>query len=196
MLHPMNAAAAAAYLQLLLVLNCQLCVFVACVQVELHGPADPLRMLPSGCVTLDSGTLNLVATQFTLDREHVNRILFLPEAGPDPYVDVVLTSGDLRAAVQGRGSTWQDGLTLSASGTTLVGAGAGSVGVIGGGGPGVGVSSGGGVVVSGGRGSRGGPVGVGSPGGSDLGLGPPTLMEPPEVARVFEERLAEALLGE
>jgi hypothetical protein len=143
-----------------------------------------------------------VATQFSLDREHVNRILFLPGAGADPYVDVVLTSGDLRAAIQGRGSSWQDSLTLSASGTTLVGAGAGPVGVVGGGGAGVGgvgvSTSAGGLVVSGGRPpARGAPVGGGASGGSDLGLGaPPAFLEPPEVARVFEERLAEALLGE
>lgn len=41
-------------------------------------------------------------------REHVNRIVFLPEAGLlDPVLDVVLASGDLRAIVAGRGSAWQ-----------------------------------------------------------------------------------------
>lgn len=105
-------------------------------QVTLNGPADPARLQPSGQVVLESGTLNLVATQLSLDRQHNNRIVFAPTASGggeqgaqaggggagggggggdegsgksgggaaaiDPMVDVVLLSGDLRAAIQVR----------------------------------------------------------------------------------------------
>jgi hypothetical protein len=83
---------------------------------------------------------------------------------------------------QGRGSTWQEGLTLSASGTPLVGgkSSAAAAGASGAGGAGAGGGNGGG-------GARG-------KGGERL-MVLSGLMEPPEVARVFEERLAEALLG-
>lgn len=67
--------------------------------------------------------------------------------------------------LQGRGSSWQDSLVLSASGNPISGAGGG------GGGAGAGGVSG--------------P----EPGGL-------LNMEPSEVARVFEEKLSEALLGE
>ncbi|GIL58076.1 hypothetical protein Vafri_13264, partial [Volvox africanus] len=50
--------------------------------VTLNGPADPKRLQPSGTVHLDSGTLNLVATQFILDREHDNRIIFAQQDPP------------------------------------------------------------------------------------------------------------------
>eukprot|EP00967_Tisochrysis_lutea_P062339 scaffold79986_cov20-Tisochrysis_lutea.AAC.1 len=82
----------------------------------------------------------------------------------------------------GRGSTWQEGLTLSASGTPLV-SGKASAGAVGGG-------AGGGATGAGGNGG-----GARGKSGERL-LVLSGLMEPPEVARVFEERLAEALLGE
>lgn len=71
-----------------------------CPQVTLNGPADVNRIVPVGIINLESGVLNLVATQFSLDREHANQIIFIPEQGMDPVVDVVLASGDLRAVVQ------------------------------------------------------------------------------------------------
>lgn len=80
-------------------LSCvSLCLFP--LQVSLSGPADPLRVQSSGTLNLDAGALNLVATQFVLDREHANRIVFQPELGLDPIVDVLMLSGDLRAAIQ------------------------------------------------------------------------------------------------
>ncbi|KAL6762521.1 hypothetical protein V8C86DRAFT_606614 [Haematococcus lacustris] len=167
-------------------------------QVVLHGPADPAQLRPSGVISLDSGTLNLVATQFSLDRERPNRLLLSPESGLDPWLDLALTSGDLRATVLGRGSAWQDSLSLSASGTPLVpgaggppgktsntNAGAGAVGQATGAGPG-------GLAVGSGQG-RGRGVGPGEVAGVLGGVG---LVEAQEVARVFEERLAEALLGD
>lgn len=75
-----------------------MCVY----QVTLSGTADPALVQPSGVVRLDGGTLNLVASQFHLDREHVNRIVLSPEAALDPAIDVVLVSGDLRAVIQVR----------------------------------------------------------------------------------------------
>ncbi|GAX75992.1 hypothetical protein CEUSTIGMA_g3435.t1 [Chlamydomonas eustigma] len=129
--------------------------------ISFTGPADPAKLTAAGEVTFESGTLNLVATQFTLDREHSNRIVFSSEQGMlDPMLDVVLISGDLRASVQGRGSTWQDSIILSASGTTI----------------------------SGGPGASG--------GGRSTETNGLLSMEPSLVARVFEDRLAEALLGE
>lgn len=87
--------------------------------------------------------------------------------------------------IQGRGSSWQDSLTLSASGTPLgsskASAAAAATGASGAGGGGAGAGNGG---PGGGRGKSGDRLMVLS-----------GLMEPPEVARVFEERLAEALLG-
>eukprot|EP00798_Chlamydomonas_sp_ICE-L_P032214 gene32214-16772_t len=69
--------------------------------VQLNGPADPDLLTASGAVKLEGGELNLVATQFSLDRGHVNQIVFMPESKvSDPLIDVVLVSGDLRATVQ------------------------------------------------------------------------------------------------
>ncbi len=49
---------------------------------------------------MDGGVVNLVATQFTLDREHASRVVFSGEPGLDPTLDIVLQSPDLRAAIQ------------------------------------------------------------------------------------------------
>lgn len=234
--------------------------------VVVSGPADPQRVQPVGVISLDSGTLNLVATQFVLDRDHPNRIIFAPPEAPqdptgaaaaataaaaaatqapagvsvggssvlgasavmaaaappgapgsaeagvaattgpvDPLVDVVLVSGDLRAAIQGRSSAWQDGLSLTASGTPLLGGGpAASAG------GGVGVTSNVDSLAAVGPGSStvpasaGGVTGSGLAGGSNLSpSGAPyggggAYGEPGigEAARVLEERLTDALLGE
>lgn len=76
-------------------------------EIVLYGPVDDLsRLAPQGVLELESGSLNLVAARLELDREHANRLVFTPSEGGaggglmDPYVDVVLTSGDLRAAIQ------------------------------------------------------------------------------------------------
>ena len=73
-------------------------------QVRLDGPPALLsRLSASGAIRLDTGVLNLVATQFSLDREHANKVVFAGEMGLDPLLDVMLVSGDLRAVVQVRG---------------------------------------------------------------------------------------------
>ena len=63
--------------------------------------------------------VNLVATQLTLDREHPNRLEFVPEHGLDPNIDMALRGANLRALIQGRASSWQDHLIL----TPLAGSG-------------------------------------------------------------------------
>ena len=57
--------------------------------------------------------LNLVATQFALDRGHDNRLVFLPEQGLDPTLDVALASAELRTLIQGRASSWQSHVVLT-----------------------------------------------------------------------------------
>ena len=57
--------------------------------------------------------INLVATQMVVDREHSNRVIFTPEMGMDPAIDLSLVGSQLRALVQGRASTWQQHLTLT-----------------------------------------------------------------------------------
>ena len=57
--------------------------------------------------------INLVATQLVVDREHANRVVFSPETGTDPVVDLALVSSQLRATVQGRASAWQQHVTLT-----------------------------------------------------------------------------------
>lgn len=56
-----------------------------------------------GTVRLPSGDVNLVATQLALDRQHANLITFQAEQGLDPLVDLVMSGGDLRVAIQVRG---------------------------------------------------------------------------------------------
>lgn len=55
-----------------------------------------------GTVRLPSGDVNLVATQLALDRDHANLVTFAPDQSPglDPLVDLVMTGGDLRVAIQ------------------------------------------------------------------------------------------------
>jgi hypothetical protein len=155
-------------------------------RVTLHGdPAAPAGLRPAGRIRLEGGVLNLVATQFRLEREHPNTISFSPDAGLDPLVDVALSSSELRAVINGRASAWQEHLSLTAVGPA--GAAAASVG----GGPGgvVGGAGGGGAAGGGGGGS------VGREGGL-AGLVDGDLLGGRAVARVFEGRLAEALLAE
>jgi len=129
-------------------------------------PSEPGGLGVSGVIRLDNGTLNLVATQFAVDRNHPNTLTFTPEAGLDPALDVALTSAELRALIQGRASNWHEHVTLtygSAGGPSGSGAGAGV-------------------------GGAGGGVGATAEAGDVLGAN--------EVARLFEGRLAGALVAE
>lgn len=149
------------------------------------NPAQPNGLLPSGVIRLEGGVLNLVATQFRLDMDAPNSITFSPEAGLDPLLDLALSSSELRAVITGRASAWQEHLSLTATGpAAAVAAGAGSGGGVVGGGGGVG----GGGAVGGVGGGEGGLVGLEGLAGDVLGNR--------AVARVFEGRLAEALLAE
>jgi hypothetical protein len=67
-----------------------------------------------------------VATQLQLDREHPNRLVFSPEAGLDPAVDVVLAGSRLRAHINGRASAWQDHIVLTSGPRSNAPAGAGA----------------------------------------------------------------------
>lgn len=143
------------------------------------NPAQPNGLLPSGVIRLEGGVLNLVATQFRLERDHPNSITFSPDTGLDPLLDLALSSSELRAAIVGRASAWQEHLSLTATGPTAAAAAGGPGG---GGGGGVGGSG------SVGGGEGGGLVGIEGIAGDVLGSR--------AVARVFEGRLAEALLAE
>lgn len=148
------------------------------------NPAQPNGLLPSGVIRLEGGVLNLVATQFRLERDHPNSITFSPEAGLDPLLDLALSSSELRAVIAGRASAWQDHLSLTATGGPRSAAAA--AGGAGSGGSGGGVGGGGSVGAVGG--GEGGLVGIDGIAGDVLGSR--------AVARVFEGRLAEALLAE
>ena len=67
-----------------------------------------------------------MATQLQLDREHPNRLVFSPEAGLDPAVDVVLAGSRLRAHINGRASAWQDHIVLTSGPRSNAPAGAGA----------------------------------------------------------------------
>lgn len=135
--------------------------------IRLSGPiSDPTKLAPAGEIKLEGGVLNLVATQFSLDRQHENKIRFLPEQGVlDPMVDLILVSGDLKAVVQSRASAWQDSLVLMSSGARIAVPGASGAGV-GGAGSGAGTAA------------------------------PSQALGGSAAARMLEERLAEALLAE
>ncbi|KAI8464916.1 MAG: hypothetical protein J3K34DRAFT_101351 [Monoraphidium minutum] len=130
-------------------------------------PAEPGGLGVSGVVRLDNGTLNLVATQFAVERGHANSLTFTPEAGLDPALDIALASAELRAQIQGRASNWHEHVTLMY----------GSAG-----GPGGGGGGGGGV----------GGGGVGGGAGAEAG----DALAASEVARLFEGRLANVLLSD
>lgn len=85
--------------------------------LSVSGPALPDRIKLGGTVRLEGGEINLVATQLQLEREHPNQLVFSPEAGLDPTVDVALTGSRLRALIKGRASAWQDHITLTSIGS-------------------------------------------------------------------------------
>lgn len=163
-------------------------VFPVVLNVGLSGrlrltgnPAELEGLLPTGTLKLEGGVLNLVATQFRLEREHPNTITFTPEAGLDPTLQLAMSSNELRAVISGRASTWQENLSLTATGPAAAASGAPAAGM--GAAAGVGSST----------------SGLGS-GGRDVMPGLEGLAGDPlsgrVVARVFEGRLAEALLAE
>lgn len=54
----------------------------------INGPVSPGQLKPVGSIFLDSGEVNLLATQLSLDRDHRNRISFVDEQGLDPNLDI------------------------------------------------------------------------------------------------------------
>jgi len=85
--------------------------------VEITGPAnDVANLKPAGVIQFDSGDINLVATQLSLNREHPNKAVFVPEQGLDPTIDVSLAGADLNALIQGKASGWQSNLVLTYGG--------------------------------------------------------------------------------
>eukprot|EP00775_Hariotina_reticulata_P008363 gene8363-8547_t len=155
-------------------------------RIMLSGnPAVPGGLLPSGTIRLEGGVLNLVATQFRLDRDAPNTITFSPDAGLDPLLDVALNSSELRVGITGRASAWQDHLSLTATGAAAAGGGSAA-----------GVAAAGAVTGSGAAG-----VGGGAAGGREGGvMGLEGIAGDPlsgrSVARLFEGRLAESILAE
>ena len=89
------------------------------------GPAHPDAVSVEGVLKLPSGDVNLVAAKLEVDREHVNMLTFggagAPPNGVDPFVDVVLVTGDLRLSVRGRASEWADHFVLQSIGKTSAG---------------------------------------------------------------------------
>ncbi|KAL3160063.1 hypothetical protein ABBQ38_009778 [Trebouxia sp. C0009 RCD-2024] len=85
-------------------------------QVNVTGPADPHKLQLQGTIKLDSGEVNLVATQLVLDREHPNRLVFEEGQGLDPNINLKFRGPNLRALIQGKASTWQSHLTLTPAG--------------------------------------------------------------------------------
>lgn len=62
--------------------------FVATGDLRLDGALGALR--PSGTISLRSGQVNLVTTQFNLDRRFDQTAIFRPNEGLDPFLDVQL----------------------------------------------------------------------------------------------------------
>ncbi|KAL0047976.1 hypothetical protein WJX82_004829 [Trebouxia sp. C0006] len=85
-------------------------------QVDITGPADANKLQLQGTIKLDSGEVNLVATQLVLDREHTNRLVFVDGQGLDPNMDLKFRGPNLRALIQGPASSWQSHLTLTPTG--------------------------------------------------------------------------------
>jgi len=50
------------------------------------------QLQPAGTIRLNSGWINLFSTQFRLDANAPNSATFTPEAGLDPYIDVVMAA--------------------------------------------------------------------------------------------------------
>ena len=86
-------------------------------ELEVTGSAgDAAALRPVGTIVLTNGEVNLLATQAHLNREHANTVVFDPDHGLDPLLDVCLNSADLRVLVQGRASAWQNGMTITRPG--------------------------------------------------------------------------------
>jgi len=73
---------------------------------------------------LEGGDINLVAAHLHLDREHPNRLVFGPEAGLDPMLDVVLVGSELRVLINGRASNWLNNVVITSSRTRAAASGA------------------------------------------------------------------------
>ena len=84
-------------------------------EITLDGAVDANAIKPNGSLYFDRGDVNLVATQVRLDRDHPNRVVFSPDKGLDPFVDMAFLGTDLRALIQGPASRWTDSLTLTSS---------------------------------------------------------------------------------
>ena len=65
-----------------------------------------------------------MAAQLHLDREHPNRLVFGPEAGLDPSLDVVLVGSELRVLIKGRASNWLNNVVITSSRTRAAASGA------------------------------------------------------------------------
>ena len=86
-------------------------------ELDVSGSAgDAAALRPVGTIVLTNGEVNLLATQAHLNREHNNTVVFDPDHGLDPLLDVCLNSADLRVLVQGRASGWQNGMTITRPG--------------------------------------------------------------------------------
>jgi hypothetical protein len=86
-------------------------------ELDVSGSAgDAAALRPVGTIVLTNGEVNLLATQAHLNREHTNTVVFDPDHGLDPLLDVCLNSADLRVLVQGRASGWQNGMTITRPG--------------------------------------------------------------------------------
>jgi len=92
-------------------------------ELTLDGAVNANAIKPNGSLQFDRGDVNLVATQIRLDRDHPNRVVFSPEKGLDPHVDMAFLGTDLRALIQGPASRWTDNLTLTSSAQATPGEG-------------------------------------------------------------------------
>jgi len=92
-------------------------------ELTIDGYVDAGQLKPSGTLQFERGDVNLVATQIRLDRDHPNKIVFSPEQGLDPYVDVSFLGSDIRALIQGPASRWTDNLILTSSAQATPGEG-------------------------------------------------------------------------
>ena len=92
-------------------------------ELTIDGYVDAGHLKPNGTLQFERGDVNLVATQIRLDRDHPNKIVFTPDQGLDPYVDVSFLGSDIRALIQGPASRWTDNLILTSSAQATPGEG-------------------------------------------------------------------------
>jgi hypothetical protein len=92
-------------------------------ELTIDGYVDVGNLKPNGTLQFERGDVNLVATQIRLDRDHPNKIVFTPDQGLDPYVDVSFLGSDIRALIQGPASRWTDNLILTSSAQATPGEG-------------------------------------------------------------------------